>query len=154
VAGGSRYGVEIRAANVGDAADIALLLSGAPQPPTAREVADRLEGAATGGAVLVAENWGPLAGVIALGWVTTLQQARPTAVITALAVGQDDRRRGIGRLLLKAGAQAARSAGCDLLEIAADSPDLRGFCESNGFSPFGERFTRALRKRRGGEDDG
>ncbi|MFC0407665.1 GNAT family N-acetyltransferase [Roseomonas elaeocarpi] len=154
MAGGSRYGVEIRAANAGDAADIAALLSAASSPPTAREVAERLEAAAAGGAVLVAENWGPLAGVVALRWVTTLQQARPTAVITALSVGEDDRRRGIGRLLLKAGAQAARSAGCDLLEIAAASPDLRGFCESNGFTPAGERFTRALRKRRGGEDDG
>ena len=62
------------------------------------------------GTVLLALEWGPPSGVIALNWFRTLEDDHPVAQISALFVAPDDRRRGIGRMLLKAGAQAARAA--------------------------------------------
>ncbi|WP_246694915.1 GNAT family N-acetyltransferase [Methylobacterium sp. WL6] len=83
-----------------------------------------------------------------LHWYRTLV-AEPTAQITTLLVAPDDRRRGLGRLLLKAAAQAARTAGCDGLEMVLppDRPDLEAFCAATGFVAAGTRLTRPLRKR-------
>ena len=48
---------------------------------------------------------------------------------------------------MKAAAQAARSAGCGLLELAAtEDPSLEAFCQATGFTPAGRRFLRPLRK--------
>ena len=78
-----------------------------------------------------------------------LDFAEPIAQITTLLVAPDDRRRGLGRLLLKAAAQAARTAGCDGLEMVLppDRPDLEAFCAATGFVAAGTRLTRPLRKR-------
>ena len=66
-----------------------------------------------------------------------------------LVVDGDERRHGIGRLLLKAASQTARTAGCDILEIAAgaDHAELAAFCRAAGFSVGGAVFARSLRKR-------
>ncbi len=147
----SRYGLEIRAATAGDAAGLAELLGVAMPNLTPRDVADRLEALhRQPGAVLLALEWGPPSGVIALHWYATLEAPQPTARITTLLVGPDHRRRGIGRLLLKAASQAARMAGCDELELLAspDQPALRAFCGGCGFSGTGLRFVRGLRRKR------
>lgn len=77
-----------------------------------------------------------------------LEAARPVAQITTLLVGEEERRWGIGRLLVKAAAQAARSAGCGELEILTTStaPSLHEFCRTTGFAQAGARFVRSLRK--------
>ena len=100
------------------------------------------------GVVLLAGEWGPPAGVIALSWPRDLLETRPVARITTLLVAPGDRRRGIGRLLLKAGAQAARSAGCGRLALSVPEPagDLAAFCGASGFAPAGAWLTRPLRK--------
>src|ERR1700712_5018714 len=61
----------------------------------------------------------------------------------------DERRRGIGRLLVKAAEQAARVAGCGGLKLlsAADEEALHDFCRATGFTSVGPRFMRPLRKR-------
>jgi GNAT superfamily N-acetyltransferase len=81
-------------------------------------------------------------------WYPTLCEARPTARITTLLVDAENRRRGIGRMLLKAGSQAARTAGCLRLELAAapDAPGLAEFSRATGFAEAGSRFVRSLRK--------
>jgi len=81
-------------------------------------------------------------------WYPTLEASGPVAQITMLLVGAEDRRRGIGRLLIKGAAQAARTAGCDQLAITATSgaPSLRAFCSATGFTEAGPRFVRSLRK--------
>ena len=145
-----RYGLEIRAAGAADAAPLAELLAAAGRPLAPRVLAERLE-AARGqpGAVLLAGEWGPPSGLIVLSWRSTLAEDHPVARIEHLLVALDDRRRGIGRLLVKPGAQAARSAGCGLLEIAAPDgePTLAAFCAATGFSPGARDHVRALRKK-------
>ncbi|NGM20817.1 GNAT family N-acetyltransferase [Roseomonas stagni] len=145
----SRYGLEIRAATAADAPGLAELLAEAGQDAAGRVVAARVEALRQGaGTVLIAQEWGPPSGVIALHWYASLLEDRPVAQITFLLVGQDSRRRGIGRLLVKAASQAARSAGCGALEMALPEADatMRGFCEATGFVEGGARFTRSLRR--------
>jgi len=147
MATGTRYGVDLRAALPADAADLAALLGG-----TARQMADRLEAMARdpASAVLVATAWnGAAIGVIALSWHPSLAADRPLARITALAVAEEERRNGIGRLLIKAGAQAARAAGCDLLEAAPSEKEEGGtaFLQALGFVTAGGNLARPLRKR-------
>ena len=146
----SRYGLEIRAATAAEAPGLAALLESVGRPVSARDLAERLEALGhEAGTVLVALEWGPPSGVVVLHWYRTLEAAQRTAAITTLLVGPDARRRGIGRLLIKAAAQAARVAGCDALEVrvAPGDEDLRGFCLATGFVEMGTSFSRGLRKK-------
>jgi aminoglycoside 6'-N-acetyltransferase I len=145
-----RYGLQIRAAAPADAADIAELMSRAGHAIGAPALMDRLEALRQErGTALLALEWGPPSGIIVLNWFRTLESDHPVAQISTLLVGPEERRRGIGRTLLKAGAQAARSAGCAELRflVAPDEPGLHGFCIANGFEDRGRRMTRGLRKR-------
>ncbi|MCW8087333.1 GNAT family N-acetyltransferase [Sabulicella glaciei] len=145
----SRHGLEIRTATPGDAAGLAELLESAGHALSERDLTERLGALRhASGTVLVAVQWGPPSGLVVLHWYPTLDDARPTAQVTTLLVGSEERRRGIGRLLIKAASQAARSAGCGRLEVLVgpEEPSLRGFCRATGFSEAGGRFTRSLRK--------
>jgi aminoglycoside 6'-N-acetyltransferase I len=147
---GSRYGLQIRAAGAADAAGIAELMLAAGSPVDAAALAPRLEALQAGaGAALVAVEWGPPGGIVVLHWHPTLDDDRPVAWVSTLVVAPADRRRGIGRLLLKAASQAARLAGCGTLRLAAPpgSSDLRGFCHAAGFEEIGAVFRRSLRKK-------
>jgi aminoglycoside 6'-N-acetyltransferase I len=147
----TRHGLEIRAATSADAAGLSELLAAAGHAIPPRPLAERLEVIRhEPGAVLLAMEWGPPSGLIMAHWYRTLDADQPTAQITLLLVAPEDRRRGIGRLLIKAAAQAARMAGCDALEMLLppqDPPDLHAFCQATGFTNAGARFVRALRKR-------
>lgn len=146
----SRYGLEIRAATPIDAPGLAALLTAAGHAIDVPAMAERLAAMREGaGAVLIAAQWGPPSGLVVLHWYSTLEDARPTAQITTLLVAAEDRRHGIGRLLLKAAAQAARTAGCGTLELLAASEEtsLREFCRATGFTETGTRLVRSLRKR-------
>ncbi|HZF74838.1 MAG TPA: GNAT family N-acetyltransferase [Acetobacteraceae bacterium] len=144
-----RHGLEIRAATAADAPGLATLLASAGRAIDARDLAERLVALRHApGTALVAVQWGPPSGLVVLHWYPTLGAPRPTAQVTTLLVDPEDRRRGIGRLLVKAAAQAARVAGCGELELLAppDAPSLHGFCLATGFAEAGLRFTRSLRK--------
>lgn len=146
----SRYGLEIRAATAADAAGLAALFRASGQTIAVSDLAERLEALRLGsGTALIAVEWGPPSGLVVLHWYRSLMAAQPVAQITGLLVGPEERRRGIGRLLLKAASQAARTAGCATLELAASPDDdtLRVFCESTGFERAGSLFTRPLRKK-------
>ena len=102
------------------------------------------------GLVLIADRWGPPSGLVVLAWLPTLATDGPVAQIETLLVDPEERRLGVGRLLLKSGAQAARAAGCATLRIAVPAtadPSLRAFCEATGFGETGTLSERALRKR-------
>jgi GNAT superfamily N-acetyltransferase len=151
---GTRYGVEVRAALPADTADVAALLGQAGYPAAPHDIAERLDGlrGARDSALLVAAGYGGMIGLVAVHWYATLQDARPVARITALVVDEAERRRGIGRLLVKAGAQAARVAGCDALEVAA-TPGVgaaEAFWAAIGFAPAASLLARSLRKRSAG----
>jgi GNAT superfamily N-acetyltransferase len=146
----SRYGLEIRAATSADAPGLSKLLDAADHRITPRMLAERLDALRQEqGAALIALEWGPPSGLIVLHWYRTLHAAQPTAQITTLLVGPEQRRRGIGRLLVKTAAQTARVAGCGALELLAPpaQPALHEFCRASGFAEVGPRFMRALRKK-------
>ena len=141
--------MEIRAATDGDAPGMADLFRSAGSSITPYALTDRLAAIRQGpGLVLLATAWGPPSGLIAVHWHDTLLAPQPVAQIGLLLVGEEDRRRGVGRLLLKAAAQAARSAGCGALEmnVGAEQPSLQGFCQASGFTQAGAAFVRPLRK--------
>lgn len=146
---GTRYGLEIRAAAAGDAPGLSQLFDACGLTLSARDAADRLDILRREqAAALIAVEWGPPSGLVVMNWYRTLLSGAPVAQITVLLVAPDDRRRGIGRLLLKAAAQAARVAGCASLEalVDVDRPDSQGFCLATGFTLTGQRFARPLRK--------
>jgi GNAT superfamily N-acetyltransferase len=146
----TRYGLEIRAATSTDAQGLCDLLHAAGHEITSRALAERLDAIRLGpGAALIAAEWGPPTGLILLHWYQTLTADQPTAQITTLLVARDERRRGIGRLLVKAAAQAARVAGCGGLELlcAPEEEALHDFCRATGFTSVGSRFMRPLRKK-------
>jgi aminoglycoside 6'-N-acetyltransferase I len=146
----SRYGLQIRAASGADAPGIAELMEAAGHPVDVATIGTRLEAfRQEAGVALLALEWGPPSGLIVLNWYRTLNADLAVAQISTLLVAPDDRRRGIGRMLLKAGAQAARSAGCGTLYVSAvpGEPSLATFCIAAGFSESGTFFARPLRKK-------
>lgn len=148
---GNRHGLEIRAAAASDAAGLAALLGDAGG---AADLAARLEALQRdGGTALVAVEWGPPSGLVAFAPLRTLDAPRPAGLITTLVVAPDSRRRGIGRVLLKAAGRAARQAGCDrlLVRLGPERDDLRAFCAAAGFTPDGQIQARPLLKRGPGE---
>jgi GNAT superfamily N-acetyltransferase len=137
--------VTVRAAQAADAAELGRLLALPPAEAAARLEAMR---ATSGCAVLVATGWAGLAGVTALSWAPTLGASRPVAWLSLLLVDPDERRRGLGRQLLKAAAQSARAAGCDtLICVMAPSEAADGFAAATGFAREGAAFVRPLRRR-------
>jgi aminoglycoside 6'-N-acetyltransferase I len=146
----SRYGLEIRAATNTDAQGLCDLLIAADQRISPQTLAARLDALRHApGAALIAAEWGPPIGIIMLHWFPTLDADQPTAQVTMLLVAPTERRRGIGRLLVKTAAQTARVAGCGTLELLAASEDqgLLDFCSASGFIGMGQRFVRPLRKK-------
>ena len=151
---GNRYGLEIRAAAGSDAPGLGELLGAAGVAVGAADLTVRLDALqGGGGTALVAVEWGPPSGLIALSPVRTLEAPRATGLITTLIVGAESRRRGIGRVLLKAAGRAARQAGCDrlVLSVGPGQDDLRAFCEAAGFAADGHSLARPLLKRGSGE---
>lgn len=142
--------MEVRAATAADAAEITRLL-GTVEPGLADRLA-ALRGRADA-AVLVATGWNALSGVAVVQWHTSLHQARPVAQLAALVVDPGDRRRGIGRMLLKAVSQAARAGGCDALDLVADADAAQAFGAATGFTAGPPVMRRGLR-RRGPSPDG
>ncbi|HQT52316.1 MAG: GNAT family N-acetyltransferase [Phenylobacterium sp.] len=145
----SRYGLEIRAADSVDAPGITELLQAAGLLAAAA-LAARLERLkAERATILLAIEWGPPSGLIVFHARQTLLADLPCAFVSTLVVGPDARRRGIGRLLLKAASQAARSAGCGELHISVPEGQagLRAFCQATGFDEQDAGFVRPLRKR-------
>jgi aminoglycoside 6'-N-acetyltransferase I len=146
----TRYGLEIRAAMSTDAQGLHDLLGAAGHLISPRASAERLDALRRQpGAALLAAEAGPPIGVVVLHWYPTLETDQPAAQITTLLVAPGERRRGIGRLLVKAAAQAARVAGCGTLELLAapNAPGVPEFCSASGFNEAGRRFVRPLRKK-------
>ncbi len=146
----TRYGLEIRAATGAEAPGLSEMLSAAGHPIAPRPLAERLDAIRQGpGTALIAVEWGPPSGLVILHWYRTLEADQPRAQITTLLVGPEERRRGIGRLLVKAAAQAARVAGCGTLELLTRPQDheSHAFCRATGFIEAGPCFVRPLRKK-------
>ncbi len=145
----TRFGLEIRAAQPADAPAVAELLALAGHTVPAATLALRLAAIRQGaGTALLALEWGPPSGIIVVDWRPTLLADDLAARITTLLVAPAERRRGIGRLLVKAGAQAARLAGGGTLAVTpgADSAEGAAFLLATGFEQRGALLLRGLRK--------
>lgn len=143
-----RYGLEIRGADAGDAAGLAELLAAAGRPQAPAALARRLEALREARAtVLVAVEWGPPSGVAVVTRRPALAADAAVFSLDLMLVAPEDRRRGVGRLLLKAAAQAARQAGGTELLAAAEAPEVRAFAEASGFVGRGGLVVRPLRRR-------
>lgn len=151
MAGRRLQGVDVRSAVLADAADIAGLLGQIGAAVTAKAVAARLEGMSRDGAVLVATGFAPAIGVLGLHWWRGLGSDAGVARIDVLVVNEEDRGRGIGRLLLKSASRMARMAGCDVLEVVARGGG-DGFLAATGFAGCGQVMGRGLRRRGTGEE--
>lgn len=153
---GQRYGLEIRAASGADAPGLAALLAemgAGPVPP--QLLAGRIEAVGrAGGTVLLALEWGPPSGVVALQIVTDLAATHPAGILVSFGVSPEARRRGIGRLLVKAAARSARLAGCDrlVLPVAGLPPEVTAFGAATGFAPEDGIWIRPL-LRKGAQQD-
>ena len=148
---GLRHGVEVRSATPSDAPDLVRLLESWGAAVSPRDVVQRLDAVRSHGhaAALVSNGYAGLSGLVVLHWSPVLHQPRGVARVTLLFVDREERRRGIGRLLLKAASQAARIGGCETIEVAvADGQaDADAFCRETGFLPQGSVFSRVLRKK-------
>ena len=143
-----RYGMEIRGADAGDAPALAELSAAAGRPTTASALARRLERLHEARAlVLLALEWGPPSGVAVVTHRPALDSDALLASLDLLWVAPDDRRRGVGRLLLKAAAQAARQVGAVELIATAGDPATHAFALASGFTERGAALARPLRKR-------
>jgi aminoglycoside 6'-N-acetyltransferase I len=146
----SRHGLSIRAANSGDVDGLVDLFRTAGETIARDRLASRLNDLQDQpGALLIADEWGPPSGLIAVHWHSVLTADLKVGWVSALLVDPDRRRNGVARLLLKAASQAARSAGCGelLLHAPIEPSDLRTFCLATGFVETGAVLTRPLRKR-------
>ncbi len=116
---------------------------------TAEEVRARLVLLATSGTdpVLLATEDSRAVGLIAMHCATMLHYRDPVARITALVVRDDVRGKGVGRILVDAGANLAEQAGCGLMELttAVHRTESQAFYEALGFTTSSLRFHRVLK---------
>jgi N-acetylglutamate synthase-like GNAT family acetyltransferase len=96
--------------------------------------------------VLIASDMGLVVGLIAMHWSQMLHARRPVARIATLAVRHGARGRGIGQQLVEHGAELARRAGCEILEVttAQHRIDAQKFYQSIGFVMSSTRLHRSL----------
>jgi len=112
------------------------------------EVRARLVLLATSGTdpVLLATEDSRAVGLIAMHCATMLHHREPVARITALVVRDDVRGKGVGRILVDAGANLARQAGCGLMELttAIHRTEAQAFYKALGLTVSSLRFYRVF----------
>ena len=97
-------------------------------------------------AVLVADDGNAVLGLVALHWTSMLQHPAPIARITTLVVHEDGRGEGVGRLLVEAGSELAKQAGCGTLELttALHRTEAHAFYRALRFDNSSLKFSRPL----------
>lgn len=126
--------MNIRRATASDAAPLAALSTQLGYPTQPDEAAERLAALGPANAVLVAEDNGAV-----LGWVQVcgvqLFQSPPFAEVGGLVVDEASRGKGVGKLLLEAGARWAAERGYRKLRVRSNvvREDAHRFYEREGF---------------------
>jgi len=97
-------------------------------------------------ATLVATADDVVVGLIALHWSLMLQHPAPVCRITTLVVNDSTRGQGVGRVLVEAGAEVARLAGCETLELttALHRTEAHAFYKTLGFTNSSLKFGRTI----------
>jgi len=137
----------IRDAAAADAPAIALLLGQLGYPTGPSAVEERLERLRiVGDRIVVADVDGRAVGLAHLQVAPALEFDRPAAKIGALVVDNAHRGRGIGRALVEAMEDEARTRGCGVLFLTTSERrgDAHAFYERVGLEKTGRRYGRTL----------
>jgi GNAT superfamily N-acetyltransferase len=137
----------IRPPDLADSKEIAQLLSELGYPALPREVEARLGRFAAGSSlVLVADADGSAVGLATAQIWRALHVEPPTAWLTALVVGSQTRRLGVGRMLVEAVEAWAGARGCLSISLLSglSRADAHQFYERLGYRQTGRRFTKPL----------
>lgn len=138
----------IREAQEADISAIADLLGELGYPNGARFVAGRLallEGTPLDH-VLVAERGGQVVGFASVHLIPLFHQEGNLLRITAIAVSGSARRQGVGRRLVEAAEEFARTNGAIRIEITSGEhrPVAHAFYRQVGYAEEGRRFVKHL----------
>ena len=140
--------IRVQLADEGDDLAVQEMLGQLGYVFTVEEVRARLILLATSGKdpILLAKQDSRVVGLIAMHCATMLHHREPVARITALVVRDDVRGKGIGRILVDAGTNLARQAGCSLMELttAVHRIEAQAFYKALGFTASSLRFYRVF----------
>jgi GNAT superfamily N-acetyltransferase len=138
----------IRDARPDDAQALAGLLAQLGYPTSAGAVGRRLQrlDASEADRVFVAEENGAIVGFAVVHVSLAVEYDEPAAKLSAIAVDEAHRRRGIGEALVAAAEEEARARGCCLLFLttAERRADAHAFYERVGFEHTGRRYGKTL----------
>src|SRR6476469_2910993 len=137
----------VRDARAADAGEIAALLGQLGYPAEPAAVVARLERLAiVGDRVGVAEVDGRAVGVAHVQVSPSLERERPVAKIGALVVDEERRGQGVGRALVQAVEDEARTRGCEMLFVTTSESrdDAHAFYERIGLTHTGRRYVRTF----------
>lgn len=139
---------EIRPARPDDAPGVQDLLAQLGYALSVQAVEKRLTVLAARGSdpVLLALRDDRPVGLVAVHWTIMLHLSAPSARITALVVDHRGRGHGIGRALIDAAADLARTAGCEILELTTGLQrlDAQAFYKAVGFTASSLKLQRSL----------
>lgn len=140
--------MNIRDARADDAEALAALLGQLGYPTSTEAVSGRLARFAESDAdrIFVAEEGGAIVGFASVHVSLAVEYDEPAAKLSAIAVDQNHRRRGIGEALVAAAEEEARARGCGLLFLttAERRADAHAFYERIGFEHTGRRYGKTL----------
>ena len=138
----------VRPAVAADAEAIALLLGQLGYPTAPEDIPARITSIEREqGIVLVAVNDDHrVIGLASGSRQTTLHAGDQVAYITALVTDRDERRRGVGRMLVSELERWASTHGCSRISVtsAEHRADAHAFYPHCGFPYTGRRFTKSL----------
>ena len=139
---------DLRGATMGDADDVAALLSELGYPCDARDGTRRIAAILDNDrqALVVARCAGVVCGLVALDFMYYLPLDTTTCRITALVVTASAQGRGLGRQLLREAERRGRAGGAARLEITSGSQrsDAHAFYKACGYSDGTVRFIKRL----------
>ena len=145
---GALADADLRSASLGDADDVATLLSEMGYPCERLDAAQRIACIIDNDrqALVVARCGGAVCGLVALDFMYYLPLDTTTCRITALVVTSGAQGRGLGRQLLREAERRARAAGAARIELTSGSQrtDAHAFYKACGYSDGTLRFIKRL----------
>ncbi|MDQ3617612.1 MAG: GNAT family N-acetyltransferase [Pseudomonadota bacterium] len=140
--------LRVRAAETGDASDVAALFDALGYPCSLDEAAERIAVVTADPSqhLLLAERDGEACGLIALHMIYAIANGAELARVTALVVSPECHRLGIGRRLLRAVEALARRAGVARIEVTsgAQREQAHAFYRGCGYDDGSLRFVKLL----------